>query len=95
MEQRNFIVLGGDNRNLELVNLLYEDGHNVLNLVEIDIHTIDLKDHEIIIGPLPFSHDNETINALSDQIMEMIPDGIMRSFYEGIENYQMEKGLLE
>lgn len=63
MKKRNFIVLGGDKRNLELVNLLWGDGHNVRNLVETDIQTIDLEDYEIIIGPLPFSHDNETINA--------------------------------
>ncbi len=63
MKKRNFIVLGGDKRNLELVNLLWGDGHNVRNLVGTDIQTIDLEDYEIIIGPLPFSHDNETINA--------------------------------
>lgn len=63
MKKRNFVVLGGDRRNLELVNLLELDGHNVRNLVESDKKTLEFKDSEIVIGPLPFSQDNETLDA--------------------------------
>lgn len=60
MEKRNFMVLGGDGRNLELANLLHRDGHNVLIS---HIHGLDFKNSEIIIGPLPLTYDNETLNA--------------------------------
>lgn len=63
MEKRNFVVLGGDQRNLELVHALEKDGHKVRNLVKVDNQPIEFNEDEIIIGPLPFSHDNKKLDA--------------------------------
>ena len=60
---RKFAVIGGDKRSLALVNLLEEDGHNVRNLVNSDYGYLEFADDEIIIGPLPFTHDNENLDA--------------------------------
>ncbi|MBZ2174771.1 dipicolinate synthase subunit DpsA [Schnuerera sp. xch1] len=60
MKKKNFMVLGGDERNLELASLLDKDGHNVL---KSHIHGLDFRNSEIIIGPLPLSYDNKTLNA--------------------------------
>lgn len=58
-----FVVLGGDKRSLELVRLLGVDDHNVRNLVKPNSENISFEKNEIVIGPLPFSHDNDTLNA--------------------------------
>ena len=63
MKKRNFAVLGGDKRSLELVKLLKLDGHSVRNLVEDDGKPIVFNHNEIVIGPLPFSHDGKTLDA--------------------------------
>lgn len=60
MKKKKFMVLGGDERNLELASLLDKDGHNVL---KSHIHGLDFRNSEIIIGPLPLSYDNKTLNA--------------------------------
>lgn len=39
--------------------------------------------------------DNETLDYLSDQVIKIVPEGILRSFDENIENYQKEQGLHE
>lgn len=61
--KRHFVVLGGDKRSLELVNLLQSDGHIVRNLVGDDGEALAFNHNEIVIGPLPFSHDNKTLDA--------------------------------
>ena len=63
METRKFILLGGDRRSLELSKLLESDGHDVKNLVESYDQAFPFINDYIIIGPLPFSHDNETLDA--------------------------------
>ena len=60
MDRRNFLVLGGDKRNLELAKLLQKDRHNVA-ISHLD--GIKAENSEIIIGPLPLSYDNEILNA--------------------------------
>lgn len=60
MKKRSFLVLGGDNRNLELANLLKKDGHNVY-LSHVD--GMNFQESSIIIGPLPLSYDGNTLNA--------------------------------
>ncbi|GFN34924.1 dipicolinate synthase subunit DpsA [Tepidimicrobium xylanilyticum] len=60
MEPKKFLILGGDNRSIELANLLYEDGHNI---TISHIEGLNFRDCHIIIGPLPFTKDNKTINA--------------------------------
>ncbi|MCF6461985.1 dipicolinate synthase subunit DpsA [Clostridium sp. Cult1] len=60
MKVKKFMILGGDNRNIELANLLYEDGHHVSIS---HIKGLNFKESDIIIGPLPFSKDNKTVNA--------------------------------
>ena len=56
----------------------------------ITVHTVDQSRR--VGGSNP---DNETINTLSEQIIEKVPDGIIHSFREGIEEYQREQGLRE
>ena len=74
MSVRKFTVLGGDLRNVKLANLLLADGNSV-NIYgfknagfELGIpESMDLQqaidDSDIVIGPLPCSNDNETVNA--------------------------------
>ncbi len=71
---RKYTVVGGDLRNVKLANLIMADGNEV-NLYgfknagfELGINeNTDLKeaidDSDIVIGPLPCSNDNETVNA--------------------------------
>lgn len=81
IEASNFFSLPEDLSEMDVMDGGYE---------YITVHTIDQS--KTAGGSNP---DNETINALSEQIMEMVPGGIVGSFHEGIENYQMEKGLRE
>lgn len=60
MDRRNFLVLGGDKRNLALAKLLQKDKHNVF-ISHID--GIKIKESDIIIGPLPLNDDNKMLNA--------------------------------
>lgn len=60
MEERKIMVLGGDKRNLELANLLTDDGHDVRIS---HVHGLDFEDIDLVIGPLPLSYDKKTLNA--------------------------------
>lgn len=72
MDIKQFAIIGGDKRNVELARLLEEDGHEVLvygfDKLELLLKQTD-KLHEaivgshVIIGPLPFSEDYEHFNA--------------------------------
>ncbi|HHW48275.1 MAG TPA: dipicolinate synthase subunit DpsA [Clostridiaceae bacterium] len=74
MAVKKFTIIGGDLRNIELAKSIIEDGHKVniygfsnasfassINESENLTHAIDESD--VIIGPLPCSNDNETLNA--------------------------------
>lgn len=61
--KRKFAVIGGDRRSLELVKLLEKDRHNVRNLVNSEYEYLKFAHDEIIIGPLPFTHDDKTLDA--------------------------------
>lgn len=74
MEKMKFTVLGGDERSLCLAYELMEDGHHVnifgfdklekkLDIEESSSLIEAIKDADIIIGPLPFTRDEKTINA--------------------------------
>lgn len=74
MEKMKFTVLGGDERSLCLAYELMEDGHHVkifgfdklekkLDIEESNSLIEAIKDVDIIIGPLPFTRDEKTINA--------------------------------
>ena len=54
----------------------------------ITVHTTD-KSKKVGGG----NPDNETLDALAAQIKEMVPRGTIRSFNEGIEEYQRKQGL--
>lgn len=60
MEGKKIMVLGGDKRNIELANLLADDGHHVRIS---HVHGMDFGDVDLIIGPLPLSYDKRTLNA--------------------------------
>lgn len=74
MNLRKYTVIGGDLRNIKLAEALIDDGNQV-NLFGFNDTGFDLKikensdlqdaidDSEIVIGPLPFSNDNETLNT--------------------------------
>ena len=61
-------IIGGDLRNIELVNILRDRGYLVktYRLLEEDKINLDefLNDTKYIIGGTPFSRDGETINAV-------------------------------
>lgn len=74
MSERKYTVVGGDLRSVKLANLLQADGNKVKIYgfqnagFEIDIKVEeDIKTAiigaDVVIGPLPCSNDNETINA--------------------------------
>ena len=54
----------------------------------ITVHTTD-KSKKVGGG----NPDNETLDALAAQIKEMVLRGTIRSFNEGIEEYQRKQGL--
>ena len=71
---RKFTVVGGDLRNIKLANLLAEDGNKVniygfknagfeLGIPESSNLKDAIDESDVVIGPLPCSNDNETINA--------------------------------
>ncbi len=74
MSLRKYTVIGGDLRNIKLAEAILADGNQV-NLFGFNNAGFDLKikensnlqdaidDSEIVIGPLPFSNDNETLNT--------------------------------
>ncbi|NJD03293.1 MAG: hypothetical protein FIA99_12045 [Ruminiclostridium sp.] len=74
MSIRKFTVIGGDLRNVKLANQLLADGNSVniygfknagfeLGISESENLQEAIDDSEIVIGPLPCSNDNETVNA--------------------------------
>lgn len=74
MRLRKYTVIGGDLRNVKLAESIYSDGNQVniygfknagfeLMLSENEDLQAAIDDSEIIIGPLPCSNDNETLNA--------------------------------
>jgi len=74
MNHRKYTVIGGDLRNVKLAELLAEDGNEVniygFNSAGFELKIIESKDlalaideSDVIIGPLPCSNDNETLNA--------------------------------
>ncbi len=74
MEGVRFTVIGGDIRSIKLANFIAADGYNVniygfnnagfeLGLGESPDLGTAINKSKIIIGPIPCSNDNETINA--------------------------------
>ena len=74
MRLRKYTVIGGDLRNVKLAESISADGSQVniygfknagfeLTLGENDDLQAAIDDSEIVIGPLPCSNDNETLNA--------------------------------
>lgn len=72
---KTFAIIGGDLRNLKLAEHLAEDGHNVriFGFKNVDISekvkdTVSLEeaiqDSDIIVGPIPCSKDDQTINCV-------------------------------
>lgn len=74
MEKMKYSVIGGDLRSIKLANLLTEDGNDVsifgfgnagfdLGLVECKTLQEAVTASDVVIGPLPCSNDNDTLNA--------------------------------
>jgi len=71
---KKFTVIGGDLRNLNLAALISDDGNKVeiygfknaelgVGLTESSDLRAAIDDSDVVIGPLPCSNDNETLNA--------------------------------
>jgi dipicolinate synthase subunit A len=74
MTNKRFTVLGGDLRSIKLANLIAAEGNKVdiygfknagfeLGMEESPSLESAIKESDIVIGPLPCSNDNESINA--------------------------------
>lgn len=74
MSNKKFTIVGGDLRNIKLANLLKEDGNRVniygfsgagfeLGMKEIENLQLAIDESDVVIGPLPCSNDNDTLNA--------------------------------
>lgn len=72
MVKKNFAILGGDKRNIELAYLLMEDGNEVeiYGFDKLDLYLKQRKklheiilSNDVIVGPLPFSEDDKVFNA--------------------------------
>ncbi len=74
MSCRKFTIVGGDLRSVKLANLIASDGYKVnlygFNNAEFELglkESTDLKlaidESDVVIGPLPCSNDNDTVNA--------------------------------
>lgn len=74
MSIRKYTIIGGDLRNVKLANLMKVDGNTVniygfknagfeLGIQENDDLKEAIDDSDIVVGPLPCSNDNETLNA--------------------------------
>ncbi|MDP4183473.1 MAG: dipicolinate synthase subunit DpsA [Bacillota bacterium] len=74
MGNSKFTVIGGDIRSIKLANLIAQDGYKVniygfnnasfdTGLPESPDMTTAMTGSDFVIGPLPCSNDNETINA--------------------------------
>ncbi len=83
VNEKKIAVLGGDQRNLSLANLLLEDGNDVivfgfdkikdkLKLKENKKLCMAIRDADILVGPLPFTDENNILNMpLSSQKVEV------------------------
>ena len=71
---KKYKIVGGDLRSIKLANLIAEDGNEVniygfkkagfeLGIKECDDLHSAIDDSDVVIGPLPCSNDNETLNA--------------------------------
>jgi len=74
MNYKKYTVIGGDLRNVKLAELLAEDGNNVniygfnkagfeFRIKESEDLALAIDESDVIIGPLPCSNDNETLNT--------------------------------
>ncbi len=74
MNKKKFSILGGDLRNVKLAESLKDEGHEVrifgFENAGFEIHmdnSMDIKtvidDSDAVIGPIPCSNDDETLNA--------------------------------
>ncbi len=74
MNHRKYTVIGGDLRNVKLAELLADDGNTVniygfnnagfeLKIKESEDLVLAIDESDVIIGPLPCSNDDETLNA--------------------------------
>jgi dipicolinate synthase subunit A len=74
MSDIRFAVIGGDIRSIKLANFIAADGYKVniygFNNASFDLGLSESPDYssaiagaKIILGPVPFSNDNETVNA--------------------------------
>ncbi|HEX3028657.1 MAG TPA: dipicolinate synthase subunit DpsA [Clostridia bacterium] len=71
---RKFTIIGGDLRSIKLANILVEGGNKVnifgfkkagfeLGMEESEDLRLAIDESDVVVGPLPCSNDNETINA--------------------------------
>lgn len=74
MNKKKFTVIGGDLRSYKLANSIAEDGNKVniygfrnasfdLGMIESENLTEAIDESDVVIGPLPCSNDNETLNT--------------------------------
>jgi dipicolinate synthase subunit A len=74
MSTKKYTIVGGDLRNVKLAELILMDGNSVniygfksagfeLKIKENEDLQAAIDDSDIVIGPLPCSNDNETMNA--------------------------------
>lgn len=74
MDNKKFTIIGGDLRSIKLANLIAGEGNSVnvygfknagfeLGIVESDDLESAIDNCDVVIGPLPCSNDNETLNA--------------------------------
>jgi len=86
---KTFAVIGGDLRNLKLAEHLAEDGHSVkifgFKNIEISPKVTDatsleeaIKDSDVVVGPIPCSKDEQTINCTFYNLKIYIDD-VLRS----------------
>jgi dipicolinate synthase subunit A len=74
MENKKFTVLGGDLRSAKLANFLKADGNRVYiygfnkegfvpGIEESENLSLAIDESDVVIGPIPCSNDDETVNA--------------------------------
>ncbi|MCR4434314.1 MAG: dipicolinate synthase subunit DpsA [Clostridiales bacterium] len=74
MNNKKFTIIGGDLRNIKLANLIAGEGNKVniygfknagfeTGIKESEDLGLAIDESDVIIGPLPCSNDNETINS--------------------------------
>ena len=74
MSNRKFTVIGGDLRNIKLAEFLKDDGNSVnlfgfknagvdISIIENENLRLAIDESDVVIGPIPCSNDDETVNA--------------------------------